>query len=252
MTIALLSALRDFFAACDAHSLRHAWENMQRSLPEQFVNLSEDIDWKVVEYAFNYLFVGPTAVPAPPYASIWLAKQRHGLADGWIESSKPVRNRGALLMTEDTMDVRELYRKLGYAVPEQGCLPDDHLAYELDGLIKAVSAMPLGLVPASSRRRNKLLPEILAVDLARRLSKWIPAFCARALAEPGLPHPIVQALTMLGQIIPVVAEALSGFVYENRQNIDHLASESGRFYRRAADVRSSLPNRKEPENKDSH
>lgn len=139
-----------------------------------------DDPWRDAEYAFNRLFVGPMAVPAPPYASAWLETDPR-------------------LMGESTMDVRDLYHALGYAVPDEGTTPDDHLSFELDAALAL-----LALREAASPRVIATSEEcILAVDeawcwlVAEHMGAWVPRFVQRALAEPGVPPPIARALALL-------------------------------------------------------
>ena len=63
----LAQALRDFFSSTNAEALAAA---ATRFAPVE--NLPDSINWQAEEYAFNRLFVGPQAVPAPPYASVYL------------------------------------------------------------------------------------------------------------------------------------------------------------------------------------
>lgn len=63
----------------------------------------------LVEY--SALFLGPFTVPAQPYGSVYLEKER-------------------LLMGESTMDVQRIYAEAGVKYEESG--PPDHIAIELE------------------------------------------------------------------------------------------------------------------------
>lgn len=121
-----LQSLRDFFAAQDCDDLRAASEVIAR---EFGMPLPDTVDWLEVEYDFNRLFVGPAALPAPPYASAY--------------EEEPT------LMSQRTLEVRNLYRRMGLAVPDQGSVPDDHLAFELDAFLGLLALEAAGGPSAS-------------------------------------------------------------------------------------------------------
>lgn len=62
------------------------------------------------DYAAIYL---TNALRASPYESVW-------------------RDEDQLMMQEPTFAVRAFYRRHGIAVPDWRCMPDDHIAHELD------------------------------------------------------------------------------------------------------------------------
>lgn len=143
---------------------------------------AHDDQWRNAEYAFNRLFVGPMAVPAPPYASAWLETEPR-------------------LMGESTMDVRALYHALGYAVPGEGTTPDDHLSFELDAAL-ALLALRGADHPAAAPAEGGDEPGLAVEDawrwlVAEHMGAWVPRFVQRALAEPGVPPAIARALALL-------------------------------------------------------
>lgn len=79
----ILEALRDFFLARDATGMQAAY----RSLALQESGAPAAGDWSVLEFAFNRLFVGPQAVPAPPYASVYLDEQPHLMGPTSLKSA---------------------------------------------------------------------------------------------------------------------------------------------------------------------
>lgn len=209
----LLRALRDLFSARDADGLRAAslaldacrirfgCSRATRGVPPCAPSGSpsgplsgplsglDTIDtpdhWRTTEYAFNRLFVGPMAVPAPPYASAWLETDPR-------------------LMGESTMDVRDLYHALGYAVPDEGATPDDHLSFELDAAL-ALLALREAADAASPSSAPAPSPSTLATYtqeawrwlVAEHMGAWVPRFVQHALAEPDVPPAIARALAML-------------------------------------------------------
>ena len=148
-----IEALRDFFAASDAHGLKDAAVSIARHAG---IEIPADTDWAAAEYEFNRLFVGPAAVPAPPFASAWTETDR-------------------ALMGRATMEAREAYHRLGLAVPCEGAIPDDHLAYELEAVLvmKAMLATETGAPDAGA---------LHAWFVGEHLTRWIPPF-VRAVRE---------------------------------------------------------------------
>lgn len=145
-----IDALRDFFAATGASGLEDAAIRIARSLR---LEIPVGTDWTEVEYEFNRLFVGPSAVPAPPFAS------------AWFETDRALMGRAAL-------EARQTYHRLGLAVPEEGVIPDDHLAYELE----AVLAMKSMLAAETAATPD---PETAALHkwfVEEHLALWLPPF----------------------------------------------------------------------------
>ena len=73
--LSLAMALRDFFSAGCAAELADAVPALCAGR-----TLGED-EARELEYEFNRLFVGPQAVPAPPFASIYLEKEPQLMVD---------------------------------------------------------------------------------------------------------------------------------------------------------------------------
>ncbi|WMW66542.1 molecular chaperone TorD family protein [Nitratidesulfovibrio liaohensis] len=162
------------------HGKRNPHGSARQAATQAATSHAHDDQWRDAEYAFNRLFVGPMAVPAPPYASAWLETEPR-------------------LMGESTMDVRGLYHALGYAVPDEGATPDDHLSFELDAALALLALRDAPPFPATDTGRE----HGLAVDeawcwlVAEHMGTWVPRFVQRALAEPGVPPAIARALALL-------------------------------------------------------
>lgn len=155
------AALRDFFASVDANDMACAGSTVARCFGLSF---DKDTDWTAVEYDFNRLFVGPAAVPAPPYASAYQ-----------VDST---------LMGKPAMEARETYRRLGLAAPDQGNTPDDHLAFELDAAIVLIGMDAAG---------DDDLAGVKAWFIAEHMGKWVPDFIAAIKAEEAV-TPAVTAV----------------------------------------------------------
>ncbi|MDO9582532.1 MAG: molecular chaperone TorD family protein [Desulfomicrobium sp.] len=174
-----IEALRDFFAATDAGDLEDAAVRIAKSVG---VEIPPHTDWTTVEYEFNRLFVGPAAVSAPPFASAWSESDR-------------------ALMGRATSEARQTYHRLGLAVPGEGVIPDDHLAYELEAMLvlKSVLATGAGAPDAETAALH-------AWFVGEHLERWLPPFM-QAVRE--------QATE--GGVVALVTEALAAW-FDNERN----------------------------------
>jgi TorA maturation chaperone TorD len=163
------AALRDFFASVDAGDLRDAAGRIaaQFGLP-----LDAGTDWTEVEYDFNRLFVGPAAVPAPPYASAYQAGREQ-----------------PALMGEPALEARRAYERLGLAVPDQGSTPDDHLAFELDAVVALESLEEAEAGRESAQVKSWLIDE--------HMGAWIPRFAEAVGRQQGVSAPVDNAVKAL-------------------------------------------------------
>lgn len=156
-----LARLRDFFLARSGRELASAWSAMAEELPGQRPGNTNGDD---LEFAFNRLFVGPMALEAPPYASIYL-------------SSEP------RLMDDTTLKVRRIYEMAGLISPLQGQLPDDHIGVELDAAL-TLSA----LAEDVDAQEPRALWHYFLYD---HLQRWLPGFIDKTRrAQAG--HPAVD------------------------------------------------------------
>ena len=146
----VLTTLRDFFISRRASELARACIALSHectaSVPVAATN------WQDVEFAFNKLFVGPQALLAPPFASIYLENEPH-------------------VMGETTLMVRRLYQTVGLVSPWEGKIPDDHIALELDACLH----MRMALLKSGSSQ----LCDIYSYFLNEHMARWIPAFISK-------------------------------------------------------------------------
>jgi len=153
-----LELLSRFFFASNANEMRDSYLALAEIFPAPTVD-----DWSAVEFSFNHLFVGPRALLAPPYASIYLEGHE------------------AKLMGESTLKIRHLYEMLGLASPWVNKIPDDHIALELDALWQAASALERVDSPQLKDAHDYLLNHLRA---------WTPKFVARIQSIDDV-HPAV-------------------------------------------------------------
>ncbi len=161
------AALRDFFISRDASEMAQAYRSIMEAV-ETPAPIPED--WESIEFAYNRLFVGPKAILAPPYASVYL-------------DSEPQ------IMGVSTMRARQIYGMLGLTSPWKGSLPDDHLSLELDASIHLKTALS-----KSDSEEMKALWHYFLID---HLGLWIPRFVKRIQAGKSVPKAILFAADQL-------------------------------------------------------
>ncbi len=173
-------ALRDFFSANNARELEIAIQTFASIfcfMPD--VAKVKAIPANELEYTFNRLFVGPMALSAPPYSSVYLD------AEG-------------LLMSKTTLTVRKVLQEAGLSFVQENILPDDHIAVELDAFL-GVSFI-LGQLKANETLPLEQKQELIAVYcstqiwLVEHLQKWLPLFTAKILEniESSCPMQVVS------------------------------------------------------------
>lgn len=165
---ALVSALRDFFMARNRTELQSAYLTLVQVAPQPGPRYPK---WDELEFAFNRLFVGPKALFAPPYASVYLEPEPQ-------------------LMGRTTLKIRELYRLLTLATPVRNQLPDDHLGLELDAYYQ---------LQVASTKVNS--PELLVLrnTLRDHLREWVPLFVSRVHRAEGTPRALLFVVDQLAQ-----------------------------------------------------
>jgi TorA maturation chaperone TorD len=184
------AALRDFFAAANAAELRGAALRISRHFG---LELEEPADWTGVEYDYNRMFIGPAAVPAPPYASAY--------------QEEPA------LMGAPALEARRFYRELGLTLPDQGTTPDDHLAYELDALVALLSPLAhdqggpdapddsgdLGDLGDLGDPESVEARERAARFVRGHMAAWLPRFIDAARGASPATRPVATAVEALSQ-----------------------------------------------------
>ena len=154
-----LYALSRFFFASSSKELQSAWSMLEDA---PVVG-----DWDGVEFCFNKLFVGPAALLAPPYASVYL--------DGTHRQ----------VMGQTTIRMRELYQVLGLGSPWLNKIPDDHLALELDALWQVLD---------THKRIHEGQLKQVSDYLRRHLLSWVPRFVEQVRNADAV-HPALLFVT---------------------------------------------------------
>jgi len=170
----LLQGLRDFFMARDEQDLERACATVPGFQ-------TRDVDWERTLFGFNRLFVGPMALQAPPFASVWLDPEPY-------------------LMGQSTLDARHVYQMLGLQARDQGSLPDDHVSLELD----ALAAMQAAL----QARDSPDLRRLRAHFLEHHVLRWMPQFCGRIIELEDTPAAVADMARLLLRWLEDTRESL--------------------------------------------
>lgn len=105
-------------------------------------------DGRELPMEYERLFVGPAAIPCPPYEAVW-------------RKDRPKHEQGTV-MGPSTSDVVGIYRELGLQFRREQMELADHLAIELEALAFAWTSGE----------------DAIAHRLSQRINFWIPDFCA--------------------------------------------------------------------------
>lgn len=138
-----------------ARQVRAAWkaevnESVLAGLDMLLAVVGIEEDTLAAEY--ERLFVGPAAVPCPPYEVMW-------------RTDRPQHERG-MIVGQSTDEIKRLYGRLGLRLrPEQVELPD-HIEIELEALAYASGASGE-----------------IAESIRGHLRAWLPGFCESVIAN---------------------------------------------------------------------
>jgi putative dimethyl sulfoxide reductase chaperone len=125
-------------------------------IDECIQGLNNDDDEKIIQLKeeYNRLFIGPNALPAPLWESVYLSREH-------------------LLFEEVTLEVRNCYHQYGLSFIRESNEPDDHIVIELEFLSYLIQKT---LESADAATKKKLLEDQYSF-LTNHLLKWCPTFC---------------------------------------------------------------------------
>ena len=142
--------------------------------------------WKA---EYTRLFVGPAALPAPPWESVYTSH-------------------GRLVMQPSTLEVRSAYHKCGFEPALCRRVPDDHVALELDFM----AALAKEALEARQRADAKGARDALAASaqfLQEHLGVWVQEF-ADALRGKGRAPRYAPVACALAAFVASDAARLAG------------------------------------------
>lgn len=106
--------------------------------------------------AYMKLFVGPETLPAPPWESVYVARE-------------------PLLFQESTLAVRHAYCEEGFCVEGHPHVADDHLAFELDFMAR-LAALTVDAEARNDALEARRLVRVQIAFLDEHLLQWIDDF----------------------------------------------------------------------------
>lgn len=115
----------------------------------------EDLDperYERIRWDYTRLFIGPHKIPAPPWESVYVNKER-------------------LIFQEETLNVRRAYLKYCLTTKNIGQEADDHLGYELDFMYRLCQL---------SLENSEFIGSVLSDQkdfLESHILKWVPLIC---------------------------------------------------------------------------
>lgn len=131
-------------------------------------------------FEYNRLFVGPAKLLAPPFESVY-------------------RNAAGLVMQEETLEVRDFYRKAGLEVSGKNTMPDDHLGLELEFICYLLAKAGLKTEAGETHAADSYL-EVYRDFFAAHIQTWVYRHCDDVVQKGQSP------------VCRQVAEALADFL----------------------------------------
>jgi TorA maturation chaperone TorD len=132
-----------------------------------------------VQSEYNRLFIGPHALPAPLWESVYLDKKH-------------------ILFGVDTLEVRKFYAACALQFSKRATSPDDHISIELEFMYKLSESVLKYLIEYfDGEKFSKFLSVCkLQLDfLNQHLLRWVPQ--SFALQLPHVVTPVYQGLAEL-------------------------------------------------------
>ncbi|MEH7245888.1 molecular chaperone TorD family protein [Neobacillus niacini] len=157
----------------------------------QSIQADDDENLKLLQEEYKRLFVGPNALPAPLWESVYLGREH-------------------LLFEEVTLEVRDCYRQYGLSFIREGNEPEDHLVIELEFL----SILIQKTIESDDVETKKKLLEDQHSFLTDHLLKWCPTFCDLLSKSTsfelyqGAAQLLAEYLNLESELIPALKEAL--------------------------------------------
>lgn len=135
-------------------------------------------------FEFNRLFVGPTPPPAPPYESVFFSEER-------------------LVMQEQTVRVRQIYRSENLMAVSQGEIPDDFIGTELEFaaylLERAKEEISAGRASEGFEYLNRC-----RTFMEEHPKRWLPAFAEAVRQNANHPvFPLIMEVLLLTAEMPL-------------------------------------------------
>jgi putative dimethyl sulfoxide reductase chaperone len=165
------------------------FRHIDDSIQELHADKGEKI--KRLQEEYNRLFVGPNALPAPLWESVYLGSEH-------------------LLFEEVTLEVRKCYRRYGLNFIRESKEPDDHIVIELEFLSYLIQKS----IDCEDVETKKRLLDDQYAFLNNHLLKWCSFFCELLSKSTqfelykGAALLLEEYLNLENELIPALKEAL--------------------------------------------
>ncbi|HYG58562.1 MAG TPA: molecular chaperone TorD family protein [Symbiobacteriaceae bacterium] len=173
-SLAETGAVGIFPYAQDSEHIQQGMDEVQAYLSDPANATDEAFD--DLHWDYTRMFIGPGALPAPPWESAYSNEER-------------------LLFQEQTLAVRKVFRAYGFANPGAPAEPDDHIGLELDFMYQT-SRLALEKAEQQSGADVVRICRDQLAFLQEHLLKWVSAFAGdvAASAETGFYRGMVRML----------------------------------------------------------
>ncbi|MDQ7092083.1 molecular chaperone TorD family protein [Desulfosporosinus sp. PR] len=161
--------------------------DLLRDFAEQLeMNKEEVIERACSEY--TRLFIGPAKLPAPPWESVYVMKER-------------------LIFQETTLKVRQCYLNYNFLPVHYRSEADDHIALELDFMHNLSSLVEISFQERNMSRAREILKDQKDF-LEEHLLVWVPQFISDL--EAATSHPLYRGLAdMLKEFLQVDSKVIN-------------------------------------------
>lgn len=140
----------------DSEEFAAGFELLQRWSLENAPVLSKEA-YEALQVDYTHLFVGVKKVLAPLWESVYFNKER-------------------MVFQEQTLQVREWYKKYGLQIEKLNSEPDDHIGLEL-AFVAYLAQMSLDAYDLKDEEALNSLLQDQAAFIAEHLALWTPAWC---------------------------------------------------------------------------
>lgn len=154
-------------------SMEKTFAHIQDFKKEVTLNSEESIEKAASEY--TRLFIGPMKLPAPPWESVYVTKER-------------------LIFQEITLQVRQCYLKYNFLPVRYHSEADDHLALELDFMYNLSTLIETAYQEGNLNKTHEILKD-QKTFLDEHLLAWAPLFVSHL--ENSTMHPLYLGLVSI-------------------------------------------------------
>lgn len=156
--------------------LIHAWSAYTwRNNPEEA--------FEAIQSDYQRLFVGPEKILAPPWESVWRSEKR-------------------LMFQEQTLEVRERYRRYGLEIHNMYHEPDDHIKLGL-AFVACLAKLGTEMYDILDFESYQRLLNEKNIFFAQHLQSWAPKWC-----EAVLNHAKTDYYRGIAQLVRGTIEAM--------------------------------------------